>query len=54
MLSSASICRDVEWATDLLMCSGWVPRMDGLKAVLSDEWGNELDSLFQCSEKKQL
>ena len=45
LYSSAAVCRAIERATQHSVCSGWVPWLDRLKAVFSDEQGYALNSL---------
>lgn len=43
--SSTTVCRAVELATQFHVCSDYVACLDRLKAVFSNEWGYDLDSL---------
>lgn len=37
LCSSATGCRDIEWTIERLLCSGYVPWLDRLKAVFYKE-----------------
>lgn len=42
--SSVTVSRVVGWVMQLLVCFGWVPWSDRLKAIFSNGWGYKLVS----------